>query len=246
MNYISYSGAYSKERINFHDHKDYEIFIYTSGKGKTSIDGKFYEVEQGTIVVMPPKVIHGSISYDNLRYVAICGKCDELMHIDSPVMFKDNEQGEGLKLLQMIFANRYGNREYFNSLCFAFIYFVLKNVNVSNHIEKVVNNIKNQITACFYDSSINVTDLLKHSGYAEDYIRSHFKKIIGKTPIGFLTELRIRHAKTLINIYQNSMSLMEIATSCGFEDYIYFSRKFKLITGVSPQNFRKSILNDNK
>lgn len=246
MHYISYLGAYSKERINFHQHKDYEIFIYSSGKGKINIEGQVSDVKQGMIVVMPPNIIHGSISQDNLRYVAISGKSDELMHIDTPIIFKDNERGDGFNLLQMIFANRDGEKEYFNSLCLAFIHFVLKNVKITNPIEKTVNKIKSQMSAKFHDSEFNVTDLLNQSGYAEDYIRAHFKKIVGKTPVEFLTELRIKHAKTLINIYQDSIPLMDIAINCGFDDYIYFSRKFKQVVEVSPQVYKKSILAENK
>ncbi len=246
MNYISYLGTYSKEKINLHKHKNYELIVYSSGKGKINIEGQFYDVNKGMIIVVPPNVMHGSISYDNLRYVAISGEIDELMHIDSPIIFKDNERGDGLSLMQMIFANRYDNQEYFNSLCSTFIYFVLKNVKVTNPIEKTVNKIKRQMALRFNDSDFNVTELLKQSGYAEDYIRAHFKKIVGKTPIDYLTELRIKHAKDLINIYQNSTPLIDISLNCGFDDYIYFSRKFKQVVGVSPSDYKKSILTDNK
>ena len=246
MNYISYLGAYSKEKINLHKHNNYEIFVYSSGKGKLNIEGQFYDVNKGMIVVMPKNAMHGSISYDNLRYIAISGEIDELMSIDSPIIFKDNERGDGLSLIQMIFANRYENQEYFNSLCQTFIYFVLKNVKITNPIEKTVNKIKRQMALKFHDSDFSVTELLKQSGYAEDYIRAHFKKIVGKTPIEYLTELRIKHAKDLINIYQNSTPLIDIALNCGFDDYIYFSRKFKQVVGVSPNAYEKSILKGNK
>lgn len=242
MSYISYFGAYSKEKVNFHKHKDYELFIYSSGKGKLNIEGKVYDAEQGMIVVIPPNVEHGSISYDNLRYVAISGKSDELMHVKTPIIFKDNERGDGFSLLQMIFSSRYDNQEYFNSLCLSFIYYVLKNFKTSNPIEKTINNIKRKMFLKFHDSNFNVTELLKQSGYAEDYIRAQFKNIVGKTPVEYLNELRIKHAKTLIKIYQNSMSLSDISLNCGFEDYIYFSRKFNQIVGVSPISYKKSIL----
>ena len=244
MNYISYIGAYSKEKVNFHKHKDYELFIYSSGKGKLHIDGQVYDAEQGVIVVMPPNIVHGSISHDNLQYLAISGRSDELLHIDTPIIFKDNERGDGFSLLQMIFANRYESQEYFNSLCVAFIHFVLKNVKITNSIEKTVNRIKRQLISNFHDSDFNVTELLKQSGYAEDYIREHFKKLVGKTPVAYLNELRINHAKDLINIYQNSMPLIDISFNCGFDDYIYFSRKFKQVVGVSPNAYEKSILKE--
>ena len=241
MNCISYTGCYSNEKINFHKHKDYELYIYSSGKGKINIEGNVYDAERGMIVVMPPNTMHGSISYDNLRYTAILVNSDELLHIDTPIIFKDNERGDGFSLLQMIFANRYESQDYFNSLCLAFIRFVLKNVEITNPLEKTINKIKRQMVSKFHDSDFNVTELLKQSGYAEDYIRAHFKKIVGKTPVEYLTELRIEHAKTLINIYQNSMPLINISINCGFDDYVYFSRKFKQVVGVSPNAYKKSI-----
>ena len=241
MNCISYTGCYSNEKINFHKHKKYELYIYSSGKGKINIEGNVYDAERGMIVVMPPNTMHGSISYDNLRYTAILVNSDELLHIDTPIIFKDNERGDGFSLLQMIFANRYESQDYFNSLCLAFIRFVLKNVEITNPLEKTINKIKRQMVSKFHDSDFNVTELLKQSGYAEDYIRAHFKKIVGKTPVEYLTELRIEHAKTLINIYQNSMPLINISINCGFDDYVYFSRKFKQVVGVSPNAYKKSI-----
>lgn len=246
MNYISYLGGYSKEKVNFHKHNDYELFIYSSGKGKLHIEGQVYDAEQGTIVVMPPNVLHGSISYDNLRYVAVSGRSDELIHIDAPIVFKDDERGDGMSLLHMIFANRYEEKEYFNSLCLSFIHFVLKHVTPTNPIEKTVGEIKRQMDAKFHDSDFNATELLKQSGYAEDYIRAHFKKIVGKTPVEYLNELRVKHAKTLINIYRNSMTLSDISLNCGFDDYIYFSRKFKQVIGVSPSAYEKRILTEGK
>ena len=246
MNFISYTGGYSKEKINFHQHKDYELFIYSSGKGKLHIESQTYDAEQGTIIIMPPNIVHGSISHDNLRYLAISGNCDELMNIDFPIVFKDNERGEGFSLLKMIFSNRYENQDYFNSLCLSFIHFALRNVKSSNPLEKSINKIKRQMATKFHDSDFNVSELLKQSGYAEDYIRAQFKKIVGKTPVEFLTDVRINHAKTLINIYQNSTPLIDVSLNCGFDDYIYFSRKFKQVVGISPATYKKLVLTKNK
>ena len=243
MNFIAYKGFYSKERINFHEHTEYELFVYTSGNGKTNIAGKEYDIEQGMIVIMPPNILHGSISYDSLGYIAIKGTCDELLHIDTPIIFKDSEFKDGFNLLQLIFANRYGEQTYFNALCKAFVNFALKNVKVKTPLEKAVNKIISQLVINLHDSNLDVTTLLNDSGYAEDYIRANFKKLVGKTPIEFLTELRIDHAKTLINIYQKSTPLIDIATNCGFDDYIYFSRKFKKFVGMSPQSYKNSLLN---
>ncbi len=53
----------------------------------------------------------------------------------------------------------------------------------------------------------------------------------------YLTEVRIRHACCLIDTYGRDVPLMEIASKCGYNDYVYFSKKFKSITGISPRTY---------
>ncbi len=246
MNYKILSGTIRKDYCNIHTHKDYEIIYYPTGTGYNNFEGRLNPVKKNTILIVPPNTPHGSLSYDNLSFISVLVNKDDLIHLDRPTLLTDNEKEEGFHLTEMLLLNRFGNADYLNALCVAYIHFVLKNINFSNPIEKTVNAIKQKISTEFHDSNFNVTYILNDSGYAEDYIRAHFKKITGKTPVELLNEIRIKHAETLINIYQNSIPLSEIAERCGFEDYIYFSRKFKSVIGVSPQNYRNSLLIEDK
>lgn len=94
----------------------------------------------------------------------------------------------------------------------------------------------------FSDPLFDVTALLNLSGYTEDYIRAEFKKMIGLSPIGYMTKLRVEHAKKLFQIYGSSLTVAQVAEVCGFEDPIYFSRRFKQFIGVSPAEYKKQIL----
>ena len=40
------------------------------------------------------------------------------------------------------------------------------------------------------------------------------------------------------DIYQDNLSLSEIAEKCGYLDYVYFSKKFKSVMGLSPREYR--------
>ena len=59
----------------------------------------------------------------------------------------------------------------------------------------------------------------------------------GSTPIGYLTALRIRHAQ--VQLLQGA-SVLETATTCGFENVSFFIQKFKEATGCTPGQYRKS------
>ena len=245
MSYTIVGGARPVE-VKIHKHNDYEIIYFSAGKGYIYIEDEKYLVGKNMIVVIPPNVKHSSVSTNNLNFISVIGNINELIHLEKYAILTDNEQEEGYHLAQMLLANRYGNNDYTDALCVAYIVFILKGIKFNNEMEKSVNTIKNQIIRGFQNPKINVTKILIESGYAEDYVRMYFKKIVGKTPVELLNEIRIKHAERLMHIYQNTLSLSEIATLCGFEDYIYFSRKFKNIKGISPQNYKNMILINNQ
>ena len=106
-------------------------------------------------------------------------------------------------------------------------------------MQRSVQTIISEISQHAFDSQIDLALILRESGYSEDYIRSCFKETTGKTPNEFLTEIRIKHACFLIGMYHDELSLSEISERCGYLDYIYFSKKFKAIMGMSPREYKK-------
>lgn len=151
----------------------------------------------------------------------------------------DNDAKDGEFLVKLIFENRYSNPEYLSSLSNALAHFLMQNIQTEKNISIAVRDIVNQISDNFYDSDFNMSELFDKSGYAKDYIRAQFKIFTGKTPVEFLTEMRINHACYLIEIYKDTLLLTEIAEKCGYTDYVYFSRKFKAVMGMSPKSYMK-------
>ena len=138
-------------------------------------------------------------------------------------------------LAKMIYQNRFANPEYVAALCSAFAHFLIQSLNMDDPVIGKVREIVQEMTDRFYDCNLDLCALLNASGYAEDYIRAQFKRHTGKTPTEFLTRLRISHACFLIDIYRHSVPLSDIAEKCGYTDYVYFSRRFKQFTGLSPR-----------
>ena len=115
----------------------------------------------------------------------------------------------------------------------------MQRLELDSAMQRSVQKVISEIIKNAFDSQINLASILSRSGYSEDYIRSCFKSTTGKTPNEFLTDIRIGHACFLIDVYRDELSLAEISERCGYSDYVYFSKKFKLILGMSPREYKK-------
>jgi len=78
---------------------------------------------------------------------------------------------------------------------------------------------------------------LEH-GFSPSSFRRHWGEHVGTPPQRFLVELRIRRACRLL--VETAMSVREIARAVRFEDALYFSRRFREITGESASGYRQN------
>lgn len=70
----------------------------------------------------------------------------------------------------------------------------------------------------------------------------YFKKRTRKSYVDFLTEIRIGHARKLLQ--QDNLSISQISMEVGFNNLSNFNRKFRSICSLTPTEFRK--LQENK
>ena len=90
-----------------HCHQAYEVMLYLEGEGYLRTENRNCPFEPGTIIIVPPGVIHGSISRDGFSNISISGDFENKFHFSDPVCWKDNARTEGKVLAQLLFENRY-------------------------------------------------------------------------------------------------------------------------------------------
>ncbi len=86
-------------------------------------------------------------------------------------------------------------------------------------------------------NKIDLDIISREFALSKQSLISKFKNYIGKTPMEYLSELRLSSAKELL--VNSDMPIYEIAENCGFENIYYFSNKFKHNIGYSPSAYRK-------
>ena len=118
----------------------------------------------------------------------------------------------------------------------AYIRSAVKTQSDESFIDGVVMYVKQ-----YHTCDITLEDLCKHFSCDRYYISHRFKKGTGQSFREFLNSLRIEDAKSLLA--HSKLSVSEIAFSIGFKDSNYFSNVFKSKVGVSPNAYRKKLLN---
>lgn len=240
MEFMTNYVEWKESGLSRHKHGVYEIIYYMTGSGTFYFDGGQIDVNEGDIMIVPEGVNHVNLTSSKMTGYYVNGDFAKVIANTVPVLLHDTTDREGRTLMELIYENRYSDKQYLSALCGAYVRFLLKNMKSEDSLGRAVTDVVNKITNEFHNDSLNLVEILTESGYAEDYIRARFKKIMGKTPNEFLSEVRIRHAMHLITIYKNNLSLGEVGYRCGYSDYVHFSHKFKKITGVSPRDFQKN------
>ncbi len=101
----------------------------------------------------------------------------------------------------------------------------------SQHYKRVMGYIAGN-----YGDEINLEDMARQAGLSTSHFARLFKEAIGKSPHQFVMSYRIEQAKRQLS--DDSISMIDIALSCGFSDQAHFSRVFKQLEGKTPKQFR--------
>ncbi len=89
------------------------------------------------------------------------------------------------------------------------------------------------------DEELSLDVISTHFERNPSALSAQFKKETSCTLTTYIKQARIQEAIKLINTTDQPFS--EIAMEVGYEDFAYFSRVFKQITGISPRDYKKSL-----
>ena len=240
MNVIFASSSNGRiEGADAHVHECYEIIIVLEGCCNLYIDDEEFVMNENSVVVIPPGIVHGSLSADSFRDLYI--RVDKFPAVQgAPFVFLD--QTDVIRYLGQLIYTTWIQKDYnyrsITSTLLAVINDYVVKFKDKGYEYDFVRKLKENIANEFSNSDFNLKKAHVNLGVSKDYLRHCFKKETGLTPLEYLTNMRIRQAKLYL-IQDMYMSLEQIAIECGFNDVYYFSRCFKKKMGISPSEFRK-------
>lgn len=91
-----------------------------------------------------------------------------------------------------------------------------------------------------YAEQVSVSQAAKVTGMAEKYFSTYFHQTVGKTFSSWLREYRINRAKDLLK--SRLISITEVAFGVGFNSLSTFGRAFKALTGVTPSQYKRWVM----
>ena len=230
-----------------HAHECWELCLNVKGNGVTIVDGLVSANDSGTIYICPPKTIH-SKHYGDKAFQDIFVKFNtdneyEKRYFQSFGAFYRDTPDKSVEKLLFVMKEQFQVSDGTNDALLASLMNCILTIlsRESDVIEdERVSKLCKIIHQNFTNPSFSPDEVMENMHYNKDHVRRCFKKEMGVSPVKYVNKLRIEKAVKLISERStNKLKLPDIASMCGFCDYVYFSRVFKKYTGLKPTDFIK-------
>jgi AraC-like DNA-binding protein len=85
-----------------------------------------------------------------------------------------------------------------------------------------------------------LSDVARHVGLSGDYLGRIFRKATGATVGEYIARMRVERVKAMLP--DPSCRIIEAAFAAGFQSVAQFNRVFKRYAGMSPSEYRSSLM----
>lgn len=106
--------------------------------------------------------------------------------------------------------------------------------------ENFIATAREIIEANYDDESFGCPELCDALHMSRSHVHRKIKKALNTSTSGFILQIRMEKAKE--SLILNNLTISSIAYKVGFSDANYFSRLFSAFYGVSPTQYRQSLM----
>jgi two-component system response regulator YesN len=105
--------------------------------------------------------------------------------------------------------------------------------------EDIVNQVKRYVDGHLAED-VSLVRLAEIVHFNPSYLSRFFKQLTGTNLTDYIFNAKISRAKALLA--DSRVKIHEAASAVGFESSTYFTKFFRRITGLNPQEYRDSII----
>ena len=222
--------------------KSYKIIYYKSGSGQAMIGSSVFRFTEGMFAVVAPNEIFEDIVTSQTEEVICEFIADADIKKIHSGLYCDNDKSieKQFEKIQREYRSEESYRDEFLDLFSTELYYLIIR-NSYKYLEKnnTIQDIVRYIDEYFYDD-IKIESLAKKTGYTCRHFRSLFTEKMGIPPSEYLLNKRLESSRNLL--LATSQNIVEISQSCGFSSASQFAMLFKRYAGMTPSEFRNSIV----
>lgn len=229
------------------------LFYCTAGRGHYELRGEAFTVNPNEFFILPANESHsyGSDEKDpwSIYWIHFAGEnihpLNEMNVVKDafkPLRIKDN--GEIIALFTKMYASLelgYSTDNlYFSNLCLRQLFSLF--VYNSRHypvIESTINDCVESAILYMQENireTLTLTEISEHSNYSVSRFSNLFKQKTGYAPMDYFMQMKIQQACQLLDF--TDKAIKDVAFTMGFDDPYYFSKRFKQVIGMPPQQYR--------
>lgn len=240
------------DTIRPYGRRDYQILYVHKGCIYYLEDGEQYVAPEGSVLIYPPATPQYYIYYlkdsPDIYWCHFTGKeVRELLDrlgLSGCLCHQNVRSDTYAGLFEQIIAELTNKEMHFkeisSSLLRCLLFSVSRHANASKEAsQSFMHPYVREIVQMFharFNEDFNISEIAKQYGVSASWLIRLFNADLGMSPQKYLTYVRMKTAKTLLN---STKPIAEIAVMLGYGDAFYFSRIFKKEEGMSPSQYRK-------
>lgn len=243
----SFSSEFPFSTDNPAGRKDFYLMHLTRGSLTVRLENEDAVAEAGSVILFPPECGYyyrfdgnGEINYLWTHFTGSYAAqfLDRLGFSRLPAIFKAPSKSHVSACFSSmfeIFSSDSPLKEHSLAASLMQILIALSERSVSSRADNPISRSLSHINAS-YTAELRIPDLAAMENLSNSRYHVIFKKITGRSPNEYITDLRMRHACELLR--STDMPIKQVGILTGYGDSHFFSRIFKANIGLSPSEYR--------
>ena len=219
----------------------YDFTFVLEGEMIYYANGERLVLQRNDAILLPPQTLRAREErIGNVRYVSFNFEVCEGAELELPLLIRGGITQEMRNAVMNFPLSHIVPNNLSREKCRALLDYLLlclldgKEITTKNeHVLEMLHYIDIKIT-----EKLTLKRISDQVGLTREYASALFKREMNQTLTDYVNGQKLELARAMI--LGNEISLSDISSSLGFENYHYFSRLFKQKFGTSPMQFKKN------